>query len=141
MEILGRIRHRNVVKLYACLLKGGCSYLVYEYMPNGNLFEAIHRRIKDWVHRYRIALGAAKGISYLHHDCSPPVVHRDIKSSNVLLDEDYEAKIADFGVAKLAEVTRDQQGCDHSCFAGTHGYIAPGRDGLFAKSDRKERCV
>ncbi|CAI0556675.1 unnamed protein product [Linum tenue] len=132
MEILGRIRHRNVVKLYACLLKGGCSYLVYEYMPNGNLFEAIHRRIKggklpelDWVHRYRIALGAAKGISYLHHDCSPPVVHRDIKSSNVLLDEDYEAKIADFGVAKLAEVTRDQQGCDHSCFAGTHGYIAP----------------
>ncbi|CAL1363810.1 unnamed protein product [Linum trigynum] len=132
MEILGTIRHRNVVKLYACLLKGGCSYLVYEYMPNGNLFEKIHRRIKggklpelDWVHRYRIAVGAAKGISYLHHDCSPPVVHRDIKSSNVLLDEDYEAKIADFGVAKLAEVTHDRQGCDHSCFAGTHGYIAP----------------
>ncbi|CAN1235646.1 Receptor protein-tyrosine kinase CEPR2 [Linum perenne] len=131
MEILGSIRHRNVLKLYSCLLKGGISYLVYEYMRKGNLFEAIHRKIKngelpelDWILRYRIAVGAAKGISYLHHDCSPPVIHRDIKSSNVLLDDDYEAKIADFGVAKIAEVS-EQGGCDHSCFAGTHGYIAP----------------
>ncbi|XP_048226959.1 receptor protein-tyrosine kinase CEPR2 isoform X2 [Ricinus communis] len=129
MEILGKIRHRNILKLYASLLKGGSSYLVLEYMAKGNLFQALQRRIKDekpeldWLQRYKIALGAAKGIAYLHHDCSPPIIHRDIKSSNILLDEDYEPKIADFGVAKLVEVS--YKGCDSSSVAGTHGYIAP----------------
>ncbi|WJX49568.1 Receptor protein-tyrosine kinase cepr2 [Trifolium repens] len=127
IEILGKIRHKNILKLYACLLKGETSLLVYEYMSNGNLFQALHREIKDenvtfdWNRRYKIALGGAKGICYLHHDCSPPVIHRDIKSSNILLDEDYEAKIADFGVARFAE--KSQMDC--SSFAGTHGYIAP----------------
>jgi serine/threonine protein kinase len=130
MEILGKIRHRNILKLYASLLKGESSFLVFEYMPNGNLFQALHTRIKDgqpeldWNQRYKIALGAAKGIAYLHHDCSPPILHRDIKSSNILLDEDNEPKIADFGVAKLAEMSL--KGCDNSSFTGTHGYIAPG---------------
>lgn len=130
MEILGKIRHRNILKLYACLLKGGSSFLVFEYMPKGNLFEALHRQVKggrlelDWYQRYKVALGAAKGIAYLHHDCSPPIIHRDIKSSNILLDKDYEPKIADFGVAKIAE--NSLKGSDYSCFAGTHGYIAPG---------------
>ncbi|KAI4331898.1 hypothetical protein L6164_016846 [Bauhinia variegata] len=129
MEILGKIRHRNILKLYACLLKGGSNFLVFEYMPNGNLFQALHRQKKcgmpelDWNQRYKIALGAAKGIAYLHHDCSPPIIHRDIKSSNILLDEDYEAKIADFGVAKIAEKSPKES--TYSCFAGTHGYIAP----------------
>ncbi|KAF5456874.1 hypothetical protein F2P56_026304 [Juglans regia] len=129
MEILGKIRHRNILKLYASLLKGGSSFLVFEYMENGNLFQALHRDIKvgqpelDWYQRYQICLGAAKGIAYLHHDCSPPIIHRDIKSSNILLNEDYEPKIADFGVAKVAE--KSLKGSDYSCFAGTHGYIAP----------------
>ncbi|KAL5776309.1 hypothetical protein ACOSP7_009235 [Xanthoceras sorbifolium] len=129
MEILGKIRHRNILKLYACLLKGGSSFLVFEYMENGNLYQALHRQLKggqlglDWCQRYKIALGAAKGIAYLHHDCSPPIIHRDIKSSNILLDEDCEPKIADFGVAKIAE--KSLKGSDYSCFAGTHGYIAP----------------
>ncbi|CAI9764085.1 unnamed protein product [Fraxinus pennsylvanica] len=129
MEILGKIRHRNILKLYACLMKGGSNFLVFEYMENGNLFQALHREIKmgrpelDWYQRYKIALGAAKGIAYLHHDCSPPIIHRDIKSTNILLGEDYEAKIADFGVAKIAEVSPRASEC--SCFAGTHGYIAP----------------
>lgn len=128
MDILGKIRHRNILKLYACLMKGGSSFLVFEYMENGNLFQALHRQIKgeqselDWHQRYRIALGAAKGISYLHHDCSPPIIHRDIKSTNILLDEDYEPKIADFGVAKIAENSPRDSTCT---FAGTHGYIAP----------------
>ncbi|XP_073019237.1 receptor protein-tyrosine kinase CEPR2-like [Primulina eburnea] len=130
MEILGKIRHRNILKLLACLTKEGSNFLVFEYMENGNLFEALHKEIKvgkpelDWFKRYRIALGAAKGIAYLHHDYSPPIIHRDIKSTNILLDEDYEAKIADFGVAKLAEQV-SPKGSNVSCFAGTHGYIAP----------------
>ncbi|KAI5668127.1 hypothetical protein M9H77_17980 [Catharanthus roseus] len=128
MEILGKIRHRNIVKLYACLTKGGSNFLVFEYMPSGNLFQALHREIKagkpelDWYQRFRIALGAAKGIAYLHHDCSPNIIHRDIKSTNILLDEDYEAKIADFGIAKTTEFSG---GSESSCFTGTHGYIAP----------------
>ncbi|KAE8701868.1 Leucine-rich receptor-like protein kinase family protein isoform 2 [Hibiscus syriacus] len=129
MEILGKIRHRNILKLYACLTKGGSSYLVFEYMENGNVYRALRRVKKDgkpelnWYQRYKIALGAAKGISYLHHDCSPPTIHRDIKSSNILLDKDSEPKIADFGVAKIAE--KSLMGSEWSCFAGTYGYIAP----------------
>ncbi|KAJ8557829.1 hypothetical protein K7X08_004595 [Anisodus acutangulus] len=129
MEILGKIRHRNIVKLYASLMKEGSNILVFEYMPNGNLFEALHRDIKagkpelDWYQRYKVALGAAKGIAYLHHDCYPPIIHRDIKSTNILLDEDYEAKVSDFGVAKVSEIS--SRGSEFSCFAGTHGYMAP----------------
>lgn len=129
MEILGTIRHKNVLKLYACVMKGGSSFLVFEYMANGNLFQALHRETKggqaelDWYQRYRIALGAANGLAYLHHDCFPSIIHRDVKSTNILLDEDYEPKIADFGVAKIAEGS--PKGSETSCFAGTHGYIAP----------------
>ncbi|MBA0775641.1 hypothetical protein Gotri_010759 [Gossypium trilobum] len=129
MEILGKIRHRNILKLYACLMKGRSSYLVFEYMAKGNVFQALHRVKKDgkpeldWLRRHKIALGAAKGIAYLHHDCSPPINHRDIKSCNILLDKDYEPKIADFGVAKVAE--KSLKGSEWNCFAGTHGYIAP----------------
>ncbi|XP_009105878.1 receptor protein-tyrosine kinase CEPR2 [Brassica rapa] len=126
MEILGKIRHRNVLKLYACLVGRGSSYLVFEFMENGNLYQALRRSIKgglpelDWHKRYKIAVGASKGIAYLHHDCCPPIIHRDIKSSNILLDGDYESKIADFGVAKVAD-----KGYEWSCVAGTHGYMAP----------------
>ncbi|KAG6388850.1 hypothetical protein SASPL_150286 [Salvia splendens] len=130
MEILGKIRHRNILKLYACLMKEGSNFLVFEYMSNGNLFQALHREIKpgkpelDWYQRYKIAVGAAKGIAYLHHDCSPAIVHRDIKSTNILLDEDHEAKVADFGVAKVADPS-SPKGSEWSNFAGTHGYFAP----------------
>ncbi|XP_023540031.1 receptor protein-tyrosine kinase CEPR2-like isoform X2 [Cucurbita pepo subsp. pepo] len=129
MEILGKIRHRNILKLYACLMREGSSYLVFDYMINGNLREALQKQIKggqpelDWNQRYRIALGAARGIAYLHHDCSPPIIHRDIKSTNILLDGDYEPKIADFGVAKVAD--QFQSVSENSSLAGTHGYIAP----------------
>ncbi|KAL5704120.1 hypothetical protein ACHQM5_022593 [Ranunculus cassubicifolius] len=126
MEILGKLRHRNILKLYAFLMKGDSSFLVLEYMENGNLFQALRREVKggrpelDWVQRHQIAVGAAKGVAYLHHDCSPAVIHRDIKSTNILLDKDYEPKIADFGIAKIAV-----DGLDSSNFAGTHGYMAP----------------
>ncbi|XP_047325047.1 receptor protein-tyrosine kinase CEPR2 [Impatiens glandulifera] len=126
MEILSKIRHKNIVKLYGCLMRTGSSFLVLEYMENGNLFEALHREIKngqtelDWLKRHKICLGAAKGLAYLHHDCRQPIIHRDIKSTNILLDKDYEPKIADFGIAKIVEGSSQ---C--SSFAGTHGYIAP----------------
>ncbi|URE35707.1 receptor-like protein kinase [Musa troglodytarum] len=120
-----KIRHRNIVKLYACLITRKSKYLVLEYMPNGNLYQALRREMKggrpelDWNKRYMIAVGAAKAIMYLHHDCNPAIIHRDIKSANILLDEEYEAKIADFGIATVDD------GSEWSCLAGTHGYIAP----------------
>lgn len=129
MNVLGKIRHRNILKLYACLLRGGTGFLVFEYMSKGNLLQALQREVKggqpelDWYKRFKIALGVAKGLAYLHHDCSPPIIHRDIKSTNILLDEDYEPKIADFGVAKSTDDSPEGSEC--SCFAGTHGYIAP----------------
>ncbi|KAJ8541747.1 hypothetical protein K7X08_002563 [Anisodus acutangulus] len=129
MDILGKIRHRNIVKLYASLTKEGSNLLVFEYLTNGNLFKALYREVKggktelDWYQRYKIAVGTAKGIAYLHHDCFPPIIHRDIKSTNILLDEDYEAKVSDFGVAKVSEIY--SRGSEFSCFAGTHGYLAP----------------
>ncbi|EES08296.1 receptor protein-tyrosine kinase CEPR2 [Sorghum bicolor] len=129
MAILGKVRHRNILKLHACLSRGELNFIVYEYMPRGNLHQALRREAKgsgrpelDWPRRCKIALGAAKGIMYLHHDCTPAVIHRDIKSTNILLDEDYEAKIADFGIAKVAADASDSE---FSCFAGTHGYLAP----------------
>ncbi|PWZ31074.1 Receptor-like protein kinase HSL1 [Zea mays] len=124
INTLGKIRHRNILKLNA-FLTGASNFLVYEYVVNGNLYDAIRREFKaghpelDWDKRCRIAVGVAKGIMYLHHDCSPAIIHRDIKSTNILLDEKYEAKLADFGIAKMVE------GSTLSCFAGTHGYMAP----------------
>ncbi|KAF2910197.1 hypothetical protein DAI22_11g083600 [Oryza sativa Japonica Group] len=128
MAILGKIRHRNILKLHACLSRGELNFIVYEYMPRGNLYQALRREAKsgggaelDWPRRCKIALGAAKGLMYLHHDCTPAIIHRDIKSTNILLDDDYEAKIADFGIAKIAA----EDSAEFSCFAGTHGYLAP----------------
>jgi len=139
MAILGKVRHRNILKLHACLSLGELHFIVYEYMPRGNLHQALRREAKgsgrpelDWPRRCRIAHGAAKGLMYLHHDCTPAIIHRDIKSTNILLDEDYEAKIADFGIAKVAEDSSDSE---FSCFAGTHGYLAPGEPCSISRSD------
>ncbi|KAL5204877.1 hypothetical protein ABZP36_009748 [Zizania latifolia] len=132
MAILGKIRHRNILKLHACLSRGELNFIVCEYMPRGNLYHALRRERKggggggggaelDWPRRCKVAVGAAKGLMYLHHDCTPAIIHRDIKSTNILLDEDYEAKIADFGIAKVAA----EDSAEFSCFAGTHGYLAP----------------
>ncbi|KAK9758142.1 hypothetical protein RND81_01G210400 [Saponaria officinalis] len=128
-NILGKIRHKNILKLYASLTRGNTGILVFEYMPKGNLYDALKTEIKptepelDWCKRYTTALGVAKALGYLHHDCSPPIVHRDIKSTNILLDEEYEPRLADFGVATVLEESAD--GSSLICFAGTHGYIAP----------------
>ncbi|XP_027148879.1 receptor-like protein kinase 7 [Coffea eugenioides] len=126
VQTLSSIRHVNVVKLYCSISSEDSSLLVYEYMPNGSLWDRLHTCKKlalDWDSRYEIALGAAKGLEYLHHGCDRPVIHRDVKSSNILLDEDLKPRIADFGLAKIvqANATTDST----HVIAGTHGYIAP----------------
>ncbi|XP_072151799.1 uncharacterized protein [Setaria viridis] len=121
---LSKVRHRNIVKLACSITNTVCRLLVYEYMPSGSLGDMLHsakRSILDWPMRYKIAVNAAEGLSYLHHDCNPPIVHRDVKSNNILLDAEYGAKVADFGVAK----TIGDGPATMSVIAGSCGYIAP----------------
>ncbi|MCO5598052.1 hypothetical protein L7F22_052142 [Adiantum nelumboides] len=125
IDLLGSIRHRNIVRLLGYCSNNTNTLLVYEYMPNGSLEDALHSEHKsnvlaDWMTRYNIAVGVAQGLCYLHHDCFPQVIHRDVKSNNILLDAYMEARVADFGVAKLIE-TNDSM----SMIAGSYGYIAP----------------
>jgi Leucine-rich repeat (LRR) protein/tRNA A-37 threonylcarbamoyl transferase component Bud32 len=136
VKTLGRIRHRNLVKLIGyCSNKGaGCNLLIYEYMENGSLWDWLHqqpvnskqRQSLDWEARLKIGVGLAQGVEYLHHDCVPKIMHRDIKSSNVLLDSNMEAHLGDFGLAKALEENYDSNTESHSWFAGSYGYIAPG---------------
>ncbi|XP_072967259.1 uncharacterized protein [Typha angustifolia] len=121
---LGKIRHKNIVKLWCCCRHKDCKLLVYEYMPNGSLGDLLHSNkggLLDWPTRYKIALDAAEGLTYLHHDCVPPIVHRDVKSNNILLDGEFGAKVADFGVAKVIGKGPNSM----SVIAGSCGYIAP----------------
>lgn len=126
VQTLGSIRHKNIVKLYCYLTSWDCSLLVYEYMPNGNLWDALHKGkiLLDWPTRHQIALGVAQGLAYLHHDLLPPIVHRDIKPSNILLDADYQPKVADFGVAKVLQA-KGGNDFSNTVVAGTYGYMDP----------------
>jgi len=105
-----------------------CNLLVYEYMPNGNLWDALHRGKSplDWPTRHQIALGVAQGLAYLHHDLLPPIIHRDIKTTNILLDVNYKPKVADFGIAKVLRA-RGGKDSTTTVIAGTCGYLAPGK--------------
>lgn len=128
VSLLGRLRHRNIVRLLGYLHNETDVMMIYEYMPNGNLWSALHGKeaeklLVDWVSRYNIAVGVAQGLNYLHHDCHPPVIHRDIKSNNILLDANLEARIADFGLARMMVHKNETV----SMVAGSYGYIAPGK--------------
>ncbi|KAH7306360.1 hypothetical protein KP509_22G007700 [Ceratopteris richardii] len=123
IQTLGKIRHRNIVRLLGCVSSRETNLLVYEYMPNGSLGELLHGTragTLDWAKRYKIAVEAACGLHYLHHDCSPLIVHRDVKSNNILLDSKFEAHVADFGLAKVLDYPESM-----SLVAGSYGYIAP----------------
>ncbi|XP_020550129.1 MDIS1-interacting receptor like kinase 1 [Sesamum indicum] len=137
VNLLARLRHRNIVRLVGLLHNDTDAMIIYEYMQNGNLGDALHckqasRLLVDWVSRYNIALGVAQGLAYLHHDCHPPIIHRDVKSNNILLDENLEARVADFGLAKLMLKKNETV----SMVAGSYGYIAP-EYGYTMKVDEK----
>ncbi|KAL2650854.1 hypothetical protein R1flu_018982 [Riccia fluitans] len=133
VDLLGSIRHRNIVRLLGFCTNHEMNLLIYEYMPNGSLGELLHgwkngsnrdgkkvNILADWLTRFNVAMGVAQGLAYLHHDCCPPIVHRDVKSNNILLDSNMEARVADFGLAKLFESNQSM-----SLVAGSYGYIAP----------------
>ncbi|KAK9116804.1 hypothetical protein Sjap_015751 [Stephania japonica] len=125
IQVLTKIRHRNIVKLYGFCCHTRCAFLVYEYLEKGSLFvvlaEEAEAVVLDWKKRINIIKGISFALSYLHHDCSPPILHRDISSNNVLLDSEYEAHVADFGTARLL----DPDSSNQTILAGTYGYIAP----------------
>lgn len=128
IQTLGRIRHRHIVRLLGFCSNNETNLLVYEYMPNGSLGEMLHGKKGGHLHwdtRYKIATEAAKGLCYLHHDCSPLILHRDVKSNNILLDSNFEAHVADFGLAKFLQDSGASE-C-MSAIAGSYGYIAPGK--------------
>ncbi|XP_072962858.1 LRR receptor-like serine/threonine-protein kinase FEI 1 [Typha angustifolia] len=124
LEILGSIKHRYLVNLRGYCNSPSSKLLIYDFLPGGSLDEVLHERSEqlDWDARLNIILGAAKGLAYLHHDCSPRIIHRDIKSSNILLDGNFEARVSDFGLAKLLE---DEESHITTIVAGTFGYLAP----------------
>ncbi|XP_050220886.1 leucine-rich repeat receptor-like protein kinase PXL1 [Mercurialis annua] len=137
VSLLGRLRHRNIVRLLGYLHNETDVMMIYEYMTNGNLWSALHgkeaeKMLVDWVSRYNIAVGVAQGLNYLHHDCRPPVIHRDIKTNNILLDANLDARIADFGLARMMIHKNETV----SMVAGSYGYIAP-EYGYTLKVDEK----
>ncbi|XP_058188130.1 MDIS1-interacting receptor like kinase 2-like isoform X2 [Rhododendron vialii] len=125
VQMLTNIRHKNIVKLYGFCLHNRCMFLVYEYMEKGSLFCALRFDVEaseiGWTQRVKIIEGMAHALSYLHHDCTPPIVHRDISSNNILLNSQLEAFVADFGTARLLHPDSSNQ----TVMAGTYGYIAP----------------
>ncbi|CAN6686358.1 unnamed protein product [Malus baccata var. baccata] len=124
IQILGHIRHRNIVKLLGYCSNRSVKLLLYNYIPNGNLQQLLQgNRNLDWETRYKIAIGSAQGLAYLHHDCVPTILHRDVKCNNILLDSKYEAYLADFGLARLMNSPTYHHAM--SRVAGSYGYIAP----------------
>ncbi|KAF3647211.1 putative leucine-rich repeat receptor-like protein kinase-like [Capsicum annuum] len=125
IRALTGIKHRNIVNLYGYCSHAQHSFLVYEYAERGSLSSILTNETEskklDWLKRVNIIKGVAFALSYMHQDCSPLIVHRDISSSNVLLDSKYEARVSDFGIAKLLKP--DSSNC--TALAGTYGYVAP----------------
>jgi len=130
IQALNKIRHRNIVKLHGFCLHAKQSFLVYEYLERGSLARILDNveqaKELDWYKRINIVKGVVNALCYMHHDCKPPIIHRDISSSNILLDRKYEARVSDFGTARLIKLDSS----NWTELAGTYGYIAPGNMNL-----------
>ncbi|XP_062192137.1 probable L-type lectin-domain containing receptor kinase S.5 [Phragmites australis] len=130
VDIINRLRHKNIVPLIGWCYKKGQLLLVYEYMPNGSLDEHLFRRgvheqrpVLSWENRYAIVADVAAGLHYVHHEYTRVMLHRDIKASNVLLDASFRARLGDFGLARVIE--HDKNSFTDLGVAGTRGFIAP----------------
>ncbi|XP_027907545.1 probable leucine-rich repeat receptor-like protein kinase At1g35710 isoform X2 [Vigna unguiculata] len=125
VKMLTEIRHRNIVKLHGFCLHNQCMFLIYQYMERGSLFYILNNDVEakelNWSKRVNVIKGMAQALSYMHHDCTTPIVHRDVTSSNVLLNSQLEACVSDFGTARLL----DPDSSNQTLVVGTYGYIAP----------------
>nr|XP_009400938.2 PREDICTED: MDIS1-interacting receptor like kinase 2-like [Musa acuminata subsp. malaccensis] len=124
IQTLTQIRHRNIVKLYGFCSSPRRKFLVYEYMERGSLGSVLRSDTAaelDWVKRLSIVKDVARALFYMHHDCTPPIVHRDITSNNILLDSEFNACVSDFGIARLL----NPDSSNWTMLAGTRGYLAP----------------
>ncbi|CAI0386351.1 unnamed protein product [Linum tenue] len=123
VEIISRVHHRHLVSLVGYSMSDAQRLLIYEFLPNNTLEYHLHAKGPglDWSQRLKIAIGAAKGLAYLHEDCNPKIIHRDIKSANILLGSDFEAQ-ANFGLARLNDTTQTHVS---TRVMGTFGYLAP----------------
>ncbi|PSR98171.1 Serine/threonine-protein kinase [Actinidia chinensis var. chinensis] len=127
LAALANIKHENLVELKGCCVNGGERFLVYDYMENNSLSHTLlggeQNRVKfGWTRRRDVLLGVARGLTYLHEEAEPRIIHRDIKASNILLDHDFTPKVADFGLSKLF---RENTSHISTRVAGTMGYLAP----------------
>jgi serine/threonine protein kinase len=127
VKILSEIKHRHIVKLYGFCLHKRIMFLIYQYMEKGSLFSVLYDDVEaiefNWRKRLNIVKGVASALSYLHHDCTTPIVHRDVSSGNILLNSEWQPSVSDFGTARILQ----HESSNRTIVAGTIGYIAPGK--------------
>ncbi|KAF3328697.1 proline-rich receptor-like protein kinase PERK1 [Carex littledalei] len=126
VDVLSRVHHRHLVQYFGCCMTQDKRMIVCEYMPNKTVDYHLHGKHEDtidWDTRLKISIGAAKGLAYLHEECQPRIIHRDIKAANILVDSSFEAKVADFGMAKIFPDGISLVVATN--LVGTRGYLAP----------------